>query len=125
MTELCRHTLLLGIDTHAVALDGLEDLHSLPYSCSKGCGCLQALPNVMDIEANPETGEWRIAGSQGAWMHIRDDPAKVLDSSVVIKPEPQLGTAAPVAGPQGGAFPLHALLVNFTHLQELLTIRAF
>ena len=73
----------------------------------------------MDIEANPETGEWRIAGSQGAWMHIRDDPAKLLDSSVIIKPEPQLSAAAPAAAPQGGSFPHHALLVDPTHLQEL------
>ena len=76
-----------------------------PTVVARAWFCLQALPNVMDIEANPETGEWRIAGSQGAWMHIRDDPAKVLDSSVVIKPEPQLSAAAPVAAAQGGHLP--------------------
>ena len=64
---------------------------------------VQNVPDVMDIEVSPASGEWRVVGSQGAWMSISVDPSQLLDSSVLIKPEPQLGSAAPAQGAAGGA----------------------
>ena len=63
---------------------------------------MQNLPDVMDIEVSPGSGEWRVVGSQGAWMSIREDLGKLLDARVLIKPEPQLGGAAPALGAVGG-----------------------
>ena len=63
--------------------------------------CVQNLPDVMDLEVSPASGEWRIAGSQGAWLSIHDDPSRPLDASAVIKAEPQLGSA-PAQAALGG-----------------------
>ena len=66
------------------------------------CKChVQNLPDVMDLEVSPASGEWRIAGSQGAWLSIHDDPSRPLDASAVIKAEPQLGSA-PAQAAAGG-----------------------
>lgn len=62
---------------------------------------MQNLPEVMDIEVSPASGEWRVVGAQGAWMSICEDPGQLLDARVLIKSEPQLGGTAPVNGTAG------------------------
>ena len=73
---------------------------------------MQNLPDVMDIEVSPGSGEWRVVGSQGAWMSIREDPGQLLDARVLIKPEPQPGGAAPALAAAGGQ--------PFSHLHTVL-----
>ena len=68
---------------------------------SNGVALPQNLPDMMDIEVSPASGEWRVAGSQGAWMSITEDPGSLLDARAAIKPEPQLGSDAPAQGAAG------------------------